>query len=97
VGMCGAATVPHRATTPGREEPLVLPSGWLGNLRPPQLDGGDDGSIGGGSDDFALIVRRGSRAAVLLVVPFCSVAERGVVFSCAGGVRRVFLVPLGVG
>ena len=47
VGMCGAATVPHRATTPGREEPLVLPLGWLRNLRPPQLDGGDDGSIGG--------------------------------------------------
>ena len=28
VGMCGEATVPHRATTPGRGEPLVFPF-WL--------------------------------------------------------------------
>ena len=47
VGMCEAATVPHRATTPGTEEPLVLPLGWLRNLIHPQLYGGDDGSIGG--------------------------------------------------
>jgi len=42
-GMCGAATVPHRATTPGRGEPLVLPLGSLRNLRPAQLDVGDHG------------------------------------------------------